>query len=80
MRTLSRDKLGPEVRFIVLQLEKDLQVERLQPRKGIFGDYIELWTKMKFDPVGDDEENAVDLKISKDMQLDDVVKMVMQNI
>ena len=35
---------------------------------------------IKFETVGDDEENIVDLKITQDLQIDDFVKMIKEEI
>ena len=35
---------------------------------------------IKFETVGDDEENIVDLKITHDWQKDDVVKMIKEKL
>ena len=35
---------------------------------------------IKFETVGDDEENIVGLKITQDLQIDDFVKMIKEEI
>ena len=69
LRDLIRSKLGADLVFVVLNLDKDLQQERL--RAGM---------KMVYEPAEDDEENAVDLKVARDMQVDDVVSVIMSKV
>jgi len=77
MRDLIKSKLGPDVQFMVLNLDSDYQLERLQPRTVKFGKEIaEAWVKMKYEPAEEDEENAFDLKIIREMSLDDVVQQI----
>ena len=69
LRDLIRSKLGADLVFVVLNLDKVLQQERL--RAGM---------KMVYEPAEDDEENAVDLKVARDMQVDDVVSVIMSKV
>ena len=59
--------LGPDLVFVVLDLEKGLQ--RLQPRLGSFD--------MKYEAAQDDEENTFDIKITREMALEKVVDVIM---
>ena len=71
LRDMIREKLGPKLVFVVLDMDKDHQRERLGPRLEVLGEtFNEILTKIKYEPVDDDEENAIDLKVTRDMQLD----------
>eukprot|EP00092_Neocalanus_flemingeri_P009390 GFUD01010104.1.p1 GENE.GFUD01010104.1~~GFUD01010104.1.p1 ORF type:complete len:351 (+),score=105.54 GFUD01010104.1:41-1093(+) len=81
MRDLIKEKLGSELVFVVLNLDKDLQLERLEPRVETLGSkFNEILFAMEFEPVCEDEENTIDLKITRDMDLDEVVKAILDNI
>ena len=76
LRDLIKAKLGPDLQFMVLNLDKDYQEERLKPRFDLLGkEFAEMWMKMIYEPAQDDEENAVDLKITREQSLDDVVEL-----
>jgi len=81
LRDLIKEKLGPELVFVVLDVDKDLQRERLEPRLEVLGEtFIEMLTKFKCEPANGDEGNSIDLKITRDMHLDDVVKIIMEKL
>ena len=81
LRDLIKEKLGPQLMLVVLNLDKELQLERLKPRLETFGEELnEAFVKMKVEPVGDDEQNIVDLKITRDLQIDDVVKIINEKL
>ena len=67
LRELVQSILGPDLVFVVLDLEKGLQ--RLQPRLGSFD--------MKYEAAQDDEENTFDIKITREMALEKVVDVIM---
>ena len=77
LRDLIKSKLGPELKFMVLNLEKDYQEERLKPRHELMGeDIAKSWVKMTFEPAEEGEENAFDLRITREQSLDDVVQLI----
>jgi len=81
LRDLIKTVLGPELLFVVLDLEKEHQKERLRPRIESFGeDVANSWMGMKYEPAEDDEENAFDLKITREMELDDVVGRILNKL
>jgi len=81
LRDLIKSKLGPDLQFMVLNLDKDYQAERLKPRFDLLGkEFAELWMKMIYEPAGDGEENAVDLKITREQSLDDVVQLIKDSL
>jgi len=81
LRDLIKSKLGPELLFVVLNLDEDHHRERLGPRTQQFSEEIvDVWMKIKFEPGEDDEENVFDLKITREMKLDDVVGEIMRKI
>jgi len=81
LRDMIKEKLGPQLVFVVLDMDKDLQQERLVPRLEALGEtFNDICEKIKYEPASDDEENVIDLKITRDMQLDDVVKIIMEKL
>ena len=81
LRDLIKSKPGPDLWFVVLNLDKDHQEERLKPRTETFGEEVgKSWMRMKYEAAEVDEENAYDLKISRDMELDDVVQKIMERL
>ena len=73
LRELVRSRLGPALVFVVLELEKGLQEERLKPRQGSFDlKYFD----MQFE-AAQDEENSIALKITREMELGNVVDIIM---
>jgi len=79
-RDIIRERLGHQLKFVVLDLDKDLQLERLRTRGEAFEELLGAWMKLKYDPVSVDEENAIYLKITRDMKLNDVVTMIIDNL
>ena len=73
LRELVRSILGPDLVFVVLDLEKGLQEERLKPRLGSFD---KKYFDMKYEAAQDDEENTIDLKITREMELGKVVDII----
>ena len=41
LRDLIKSKLGPDLQFVVLNLDKDHQEDRLKPREETFGEEFE---------------------------------------
>ena len=81
MRDLIKTKLGSDLHFMVLNLDKDYQEERLKPRFELLGeDLAKGWMEMKYEPAEDGEENAVNLKITREHSLDDVVELIKNNL
>jgi len=81
LRDLIKSKLGPDLLFVVLDLDKDHHKERLSPRTESFGEEItNLWMMIKFEVAEDDEENVIDMKITREMELDDVVAKIMAKL
>ena len=83
LRDLIKSKLGPDLLFVVLDLDEDLHRERLSPRIELVGkERTEMWLNMKlrYEPVDDNEENAVDMKITREMEPDDVVAKIMKKL
>merc|ERR1719369_106501 len=69
LRDMIKDKLGPGVVFVVLDMDETYQRERLFPRIETLGmDLTESFMKIKYEPAGDKEENSIDLKITRGME------------
>ena len=78
-----RQKLGPELVFIVLNMTKECQKKRLKARHG---DAIEGLNEVMnnmfdlYEPARDDEKNTFNVVITEDMTPDDVLNKVFQII
>ena len=73
--------IGSDLVFLVLNMTKDCQMNRIKNRHGdSFGEgllnmlfkYAELC-----EPAGDDEQNAYNITITEDMNVEDVMKKVL---
>ena len=80
LRDLIRDTLGPDLVFVVLVLDKDHQRERLSTRKQFGEDIIEAWASMEYETAAEDEENVVDIKITREMNPSDVAWKIINQI
>ena len=81
-RDFLRNKLGPNLVFIVLNLTKECQKKRVAARHGdslgadflkVLEDYAALC-----EPAGADEPNAYNLDIDENMSRDDVIKKLLE--
>ena len=74
--------LGEDLFFVVLNLTKECQAARLKARHGDTLSEDNSLTKMfdKFEPAGQDEENAVNVTIDDSMSQQDVVEKVLNVI
>ena len=76
-----KSKLGPDLQFVVLNLNEDHREERLKPRTETFGEeLVKSCMRMKYEAAEDDEENTYDLKITREMELDDVVQKIVARL
>ena len=83
LRDLIKSKLGPDLQFVVLNLDKDHQEERLKPRTVTFGEkkkFVKSLIRMKYEAADDDEENSFELKITREIELDAVVQKIMARL
>jgi len=80
----SRDDLrkwmGPELIFVVLNMTKDCQLERLQGRHGDSAGDVLTTMHALYEPAGEDEENSVNVTIEKGMSKDEVMNTVLDKI
>merc|ERR1711892_239859 len=74
LREFVKSLLGPELVFVVLDLDAGLQKERLKPRLGAFD---VKYFDMKFEVVQKDEVNTIDFKITDAMTLENVVASIL---
>ena len=76
-----RSKLGADLVFVVLEMDKELQMERLKNRENFGEDILQFFAKMgeMFDPATEDEENAIALKVTKELSPIDVVEKILTN-
>ena len=83
-REFLRQKIGPELVFIVMNMSADCQRKRIEGRHGkaIDKEFLEILCKYAemCEPAGDDEENAYNLDITEDMTKDDVMEKVYEII
>eukprot|EP00091_Calanus_sinicus_P007752 TRINITY_DN18998_c0_g1_i1.p1 TRINITY_DN18998_c0_g1~~TRINITY_DN18998_c0_g1_i1.p1 ORF type:complete len:119 (-),score=49.30 TRINITY_DN18998_c0_g1_i1:62-418(-) len=80
MRDFIRSKLGPDLVFVVLEMSLADQQERIRKRHKGDEAAVELLKANfeMFEPAGDDEENAIAVKITADMSPEDVVKRTVE--
>ena len=77
-----RELLGPNLVFMVLNMSKECQVERLQKRHSD-SETQKKFQKMLFqyaelcEPAGEDEENAFNVEITEDMTREDVKQKIL---
>merc|ERR1712142_559450 len=82
MRDHARKHFGPDLQFIVLDMELEQQVERIRGRHGDNPEIIEMQKKvfLKFEPKRESEENTVAVKITLDMTPDDLANTILREI
>ena len=75
--------LGPDLRFVVLNMSKEDQQARIKARHGdkesIANDALTN-TYDLYEPATDDEHNAIDVQITPEMSPDDVVDKILEMI
>ena len=81
-RSLLREILGPDLVFIVMNMTKESQMERLSKRHAgnmpeAFMNVLIKWAEM-CEPAGEDEVNAYNLDITADMTKEEVVQKVLE--
>ena len=79
-RDLARSIIGSGLMFIVLNLTKSCQMKRLAGREGGGGEALLEKMIELYEPAGEDEEGAVNVMITEDMSMDDVLQEVMNAI
>jgi len=80
-----RAGLGPDLIFVVLNMTHEDQLKRVKARHGDTGvgaRFVELATKSYtiYEPADDDEENAINVMITKDMSREDVVEKILKEV
>jgi len=82
-RDLMKKILGPDVIFVVLNMSKEGQEERIRQRHGEdAGATGESLMKMNafYEPATEDEDQAIDVLVTNDMSREDVVKKILSMI
>jgi len=77
-----RTELGPDCIFVVLNMAKDEQIQRIKDRHGE-GSYMNEFLIKAYDyyeAVGEDEPNAIEIWVTKDMSRDDVVEKILDMV
>ena len=79
-----RKIIGPDLIFMVLNLTKECQGKRLENRHAgddeagaMFADSLKRFYDL-YEPAGENEENALNIDITEDMSIEDVVEVVLK--
>ena len=78
-----KKELDHDVIFVVLNMSKEDQMQRIKQRHGEGQESINEWLFKLYDlyePLGDDEENAIGVDVTSDMSRDDVVQKILDNL
>ena len=79
-RDYLRKLMGPDLVFVVINMTRECQKERLKERHGeSVGDLMEKMFNL-YEPAGEDEENAFNIMIEDNMNADNVIDKVMDII
>ena len=81
-RDYVKTQLGPKAIFMVLNMTREDQQERLNKRHGKEQSSA-LWLSKIYDvfePAGEDEERAVNIQITKNMSKEDVAEMILSSL
>lgn len=83
-RDLIREILGPDLVFVILNMSDDCMHQRLRKRHGEkeAAGMIEFVKKFAslYEPAGEDEENAINIDVTEDLDKDDVIAKVLELI
>jgi len=81
-RDLIKAKLGPDLVFVVLDMDPEEQIERIKVRHAGDEEMVELMSHLftLCEPAQDDEENTLAVKVTGEMSREDVVKKIMEMI
>ena len=78
-RDVIREILGPDLIFVIMNLSRDCRNQRLRKRHNSeeFIKEVEKFVSL-YEPAGENEENAINIDITEDMDQDDVVAKVLE--
>jgi len=81
LRDMMKQQLGPDLVFIVLNMSKEDQEMRVKMRHGEDENAEELTKKMTkmfsvYEPVADDEKNAINVHVTKEMTRQEVAQNI----
>ena len=81
-RDFIKEQLGPNAIFVVLNMSKEDQKERLDKRHGKEQSSINWLYEIydAFEPAAADEERAINIQITSNMSKEDVALMILDNI
>ena len=81
-RDFIKKQLGPKAIFVVLNMSKEDQKERLDKRHGKEQSSINWLYEIydAFEPATEDEERAINIQITSNMSKEDVAQMILDNI
>ena len=81
LRDHIKKELGPDLTFVVLNMEKEEQMKRILSRHGGENNSVTEWLITifdKFQPLQPDEQNAIECLVTNDMSREDVVAKVLE--
>ena len=75
-----RSQLGPDLIFVVLNMTKENQTERLKERHGEDSSFTETLLNMYdlYEPGAEDEPNTVNINVTSTMSRDDVANNILE--
>ena len=81
-RNLLQEIIGSDLVFMVLNIPKESQVERLKKRHAdsVPDSFMEFWFRYAkmCEPAGDDEKNSFNIEITKKMARKDVINQILK--
>ena len=84
MRDYIRGYMGPDLIFVVLHMTKEDQIDRIKARHGKDSDesFLDLLFKSYdiYEQVTEDEPNAIQILVTKDMSKDEVVNEILRSL
>lgn len=82
LRDFIRSRLGPELVFVVLQMNEDDIRKRVTNRHKGQESAVEMLMAVNkmCEPAGEDEENAINIVVTDDMSREDVIKNILKMI
>ena len=80
LRDHIKNQCGPDIYFVVLNMTKEDQRKRIVNRHRNETNLIEILTKQYevFDPADEDEERAINIKVTNNMSPDDVLQRIVK--
>jgi len=82
LRDFCRSKLGPDLMFVVLDMDSETQAERIHKRQDVDEIVASMFQKILeiSDPATKDEKNAIDIKANDKMSPEDVMGRILNSL